>query len=41
LGRAQAKKAPKNLEILGRATRHAPHREAFILDVKSWVSTAG
>jgi hypothetical protein len=32
--------APKHSEILGRAIRHAPHREAFILDVKSWVSRA-
>jgi hypothetical protein len=28
--------APKHPEALGRA-RHAPHREAFIPDVKSWV----
>jgi hypothetical protein len=28
--------APKHPEILGRATRRAPHREAFIPDVKSW-----
>jgi hypothetical protein len=27
--------APKHLEILGRAIRRAPHREAFIPDVKS------
>jgi hypothetical protein len=27
------KKAPKHLEILGRATRRAPYREAFIPDV--------
>jgi hypothetical protein len=27
--------APKHPEILGRAVRHTPHREAFILDVKS------
>jgi hypothetical protein len=29
-------KAPKYPEVLGRAIRHAPHREAFIPDVKSW-----
>jgi hypothetical protein len=34
-------KAPKHPEVLGRAIRHAPHREAFIPDVKSWVSRAG
>jgi hypothetical protein len=34
-------KAPKHPETLGRAIRSAPHREAFILDVKSWVSRAG
>jgi hypothetical protein len=28
--------APKYPEILGRATRRAPHREAFNPDVKSW-----
>jgi hypothetical protein len=33
--------APKHPEILGRAIRRAPHREAFIPDVKSWVSSAG
>jgi hypothetical protein len=33
-------KAPKYPEILGRAIRHAPHREAFVPDVKSWVSGA-
>jgi hypothetical protein len=33
--------APKHPEVLGRAVRHAPHREAFIPDVKSWVSRAG
>jgi hypothetical protein len=27
--------APKHPEILGRAIRHAPHREAFIPDVKN------
>jgi hypothetical protein len=32
--------APKHPEILGRAIRRAPHREAFIPDVKSWVSSA-
>jgi hypothetical protein len=30
-------KEPKHPEALGRAIRPAPHREAFIPDVKSWV----
>jgi hypothetical protein len=34
-------KEPKQPEMVGRAIRRAPHREAFILDVKSWVSRAG
>jgi hypothetical protein len=34
-------KAPKHPGILDRAIRRAPHREAFIPDVKSWVSRAG
>jgi hypothetical protein len=29
-------KSAQALEILGRAIRRAPHREAFIPDVKSW-----
>jgi hypothetical protein len=29
-------KAPKHPEVLGRAIRRAPLREAFIPDVKSW-----
>jgi hypothetical protein len=33
--------APKHPEALGMAIRRAPHREAFIPDVKSWVSRAG
>jgi hypothetical protein len=33
--------APKHPEVLGRAIRRAPHREAFIPDVKSLVSRAG
>jgi hypothetical protein len=33
--------APKHPEAIGRAIRHAPHREAFILNVKSWVSSTG
>jgi hypothetical protein len=33
--------APKHPAILGRAIRRAPHKEAFIPDVKSWVSRAG
>jgi hypothetical protein len=33
-------KAPKHPEIFGRAIRRAPDREAFISDVKFWVSTA-
>jgi hypothetical protein len=32
---------PKHPEVLGRAIRRAPHREAFIPDVTSWVSRAG
>jgi hypothetical protein len=32
---------PKHQEALGRAIRRAPHREAFIPDVKSLVSRAG
>jgi hypothetical protein len=31
----------KQPEILGRAIRRAPHWEAFIPDIKSWVSRAG
>jgi hypothetical protein len=34
-------KAPKYSEILGGTIRRAPHREAFIPDIKSWVSRAG
>jgi hypothetical protein len=33
--------APKHPEVLDRATRHAPHTEAFIPDVKSWVPRTG
>jgi hypothetical protein len=33
--------APKHPEVLGRAIRRAPHREAFIPDIKSWVSRVG
>jgi hypothetical protein len=33
--------APKHPEALGRAIRCAPHREAFIPDVKSLVSRTG
>jgi hypothetical protein len=33
--------APKHPEVLGKAIRRAPPREAFILDVKSLVSRAG
>jgi hypothetical protein len=33
--------APKHPGVLGKAIKHAPHREAFIPDVKSWVSRAG
>jgi hypothetical protein len=29
--------APKHPKVLGRAIRRAPHREAFIPDLKSWV----
>jgi hypothetical protein len=34
-------KAPKYPEILSWAIRRAPHREAFIPDIKSWVSKTG
>jgi hypothetical protein len=34
-------KAPKHPEVLGRAIKRAPFREAFIPDVKFWVSIAG
>jgi hypothetical protein len=34
-------KAPKHPEALGRSIRRAPHMEAFIPVVKSWVSRAG
>jgi hypothetical protein len=33
--------APKHPEVLGRAIKRAPHREAFISVVKSWVSRIG
>jgi hypothetical protein len=33
--------APKHPEILAKAIRRAPHREAFIPDVKFWVSRVG
>jgi hypothetical protein len=33
--------APKHPEMLGRAIRHAPHREAFIPYAKSLVSRSG
>jgi hypothetical protein len=33
--------APKHPEVLDRAIWRTPHREAFILDVKSWVSRTG
>jgi hypothetical protein len=33
--------APKHPEILGRAIRRAPHREAFIPDINSSVSRVG
>jgi hypothetical protein len=41
LKKLSRQKAPKNPNILGRAIRCAPHREAFVPDVKSWVSRAG
>jgi hypothetical protein len=41
LWKVSIQKAPKHLEILGRATTRTPHREAFIPDVKSWVSRTG
>jgi hypothetical protein len=34
LKKVSRQKAPKHPELLGRAIRHAPHREAFIPDVK-------
>jgi hypothetical protein len=34
-------KALKQPEMLGKAIRRVPHREASIPDVKSWVSRAG
>jgi hypothetical protein len=34
-------KTPKHPEVIGRAIRRAPHREAFIPNVKSLVSRAG
>jgi hypothetical protein len=34
-------KAPKHPEVLGRAIRRAPLREAFTPVVKSWVSRTG
>jgi hypothetical protein len=33
--------APKHSEVLDRAIRRAPHREAFIPDIKSLVSKTG
>jgi hypothetical protein len=39
LKKVSNKEAPKHQE--GRAIRHAPHREAFIPDVKSWVPKTG
>jgi hypothetical protein len=33
--------APKHPEALGRAIRRAPHREAFVPDIKSMVPRAG
>jgi hypothetical protein len=33
--------APKHLEIPGSAIGHAPHREAFIPNIKSWVPRTG
>jgi hypothetical protein len=41
LRKVSYQKVPKHLEALGRAIRRAPHREAFIPDVKSWVSKTG
>jgi hypothetical protein len=34
-------KTPKHPEVLARAIRRGPHREAFINDVKSWVYRTG
>jgi hypothetical protein len=41
LRKVSNQEAPKYPEILGRAIRRAPHREAFIPDVKFWVSREG
>jgi hypothetical protein len=41
LRKVSRQRAPKHPEILGRAIRHASHREAFNLDVKSWVPRTG
>jgi hypothetical protein len=37
----KSKKHPMHPEIHGSAIRHAPHREAFIRDIKSWVPRIG
>jgi hypothetical protein len=36
LKKVSKQKASKHPEVLGRAIRRAPQREAFIPDVKSW-----
>jgi hypothetical protein len=36
LKKVSNQEAPKHLEVLSRAMRRAPHRGAFIPDVKSW-----
>jgi hypothetical protein len=36
LKKVSSQEAPKHPEILGRAIRRAPYREAFITDVKFW-----
>jgi hypothetical protein len=41
LKKVSNQEGPKHPEVLGRAIRRAPHREAFIPDIKSWVSGAG
>jgi hypothetical protein len=41
LKKVSNQEAPKHPEVLGRAIRRAPHREAFIPDVKSWVLRTG
>jgi hypothetical protein len=41
LKKVSNQETPNHPEVLGRAIRGAPLREAFIPDIKSWVSRAG